>query len=50
MPNLKVVGVVLVQCNLVHNQYQKNSEVLYNFTINKSYIMLNVETSLMILS
>ena len=29
--------VALVQCNLVDNQYQQNSEVLYTFTPNKSY-------------
>ena len=27
IPNLKIVGVVLVQCNLVDNQYQQKSEV-----------------------
>ena len=27
VPSLEVVGVVLVQCNLVDNQYQQNSEV-----------------------
>ena len=38
--------VVLVQCNLVDNQYQQKSEVLYNFTTNKSYTyLLNVEPS-----
>ena len=31
--SLEVVEVVLVQCNLVHNQYQKKSEVLYTFTL-----------------
>ena len=34
IPNLKIVGVVLVQCNLVDNQYQQKSEVLYTFTPN----------------
>ena len=34
---LEVVEVVLVQCNLVDNQYQQKSEVLYTFTPNKSY-------------
>ena len=29
--------VALVQCHLVDNQYQQNSEVLYTFTPNKSY-------------
>ena len=35
VPSLEVVEVVLVQCNLVDNQYQQKSEVLYNFTRNK---------------
>ena len=34
---VKEVGVVLVQCNLVDNQYQQKSEVLYTFMPNKSY-------------
>ena len=43
MPYLEVV---LVQCNLVDNQYQQNSEVLYTFTPNKSdACLLNVEPS-----
>ena len=40
VPNLEVVGVVLVQCNLVVNQYQQKSEVLYTFTPNESYAYL----------
>ena len=42
-----VVEVVLVQCNLIDNQYQQKSEVLlYTFTPNKSYTdLLNVEPS-----
>ena len=36
VPNLKVVAVVLVQRNLVYNQYQQKSELLYPFTPNKS--------------
>ena len=41
---LKYLKVVLVQCNLGDNQYQRNSEVLYTFTSNKSYVyLLNVE-------
>ena len=44
--SLEVVEVVLVQCNLVDNQYQKNSEVLYTFTPNKSYTyLLNAKSS-----
>ena len=38
--SLEVVEVVLVQCNLVHNQYQQKSEVLHTFTPNKSYAYL----------
>ena len=46
VPSLEVVEVVLVQCNLVDNQYQQKSEVLYTFTPNKSYAyLLNVEPS-----
>ena len=40
LPSLEVVEVVLVQCNLVDNQYQQNSEVLYTVTSNKSYAYL----------
>ena len=43
-PSLEVVEVVLAQCNLVDNQYEKY-KVLYTFTPNKSYAyLLNVET------
>ena len=46
VPSLEEVEVVLVQCNLVDNQYQQQSEVLYTFTPNKSYAyLLNVEPS-----
>ena len=46
MPNLEVVEVVLVECNLVDDQYQQNSEVLYTLTPNKSFAyLLNVESS-----
>ena len=40
VPNLEVVEVVLIQCNLVENQYQQKSEVLYTVTLNKSYAYL----------
>ena len=46
MPSLQGVEVVLVRCNLIDNQYQKKSEVLYTFMPNKSYAyLLNVEQS-----
>ena len=44
--SLEVVEVVLVQYNLVDNQYQQKSVVLYTFMPNKSYAyLLNVEPS-----
>ena len=33
VPSLKVVEVVLVQCNLVDNQYQQKSEILDTFNL-----------------
>ena len=46
MPSLEVVEVVLVQCNLVDNQYEHKPEVLYTFTLNKFYAyLLSVEPS-----
>ena len=43
---VEVVEVVLVQCNLVDNQYQKKSEALYTFTPNYFCpYLLNVEPS-----
>ena len=42
----EVVEVVLVQCNLIENQYQQKCEVSYIFMPNKSYdYLLNVEPS-----
>ena len=44
--SLEVVEILLVQCNLIDNQYQQRSEVLYTFTVNKFYAyLLNVEAS-----
>ena len=46
MPSLEVVEIVLVQCNLVDNQYQQKFKVLHTFTQNKSYAyLLNVDPS-----
>ena len=45
-----VQSLFLVKCNLVDNQYQQKSEVLYTFTPNKSYAyLLNVEPRNMVL-
>ena len=44
LPSLEVVEVVLVQYNLVDNEYPQ--QVLYTFIPNKSYVyLLNVEPS-----
>ena len=44
VPSLEVGEVVIVLYNLVDNQYQQKSEVLYTFIPNKSYAsLLNVE-------
>ena len=37
MPNLEVVEVVLVHCNLVNNDYQQESRILYTFVPNKTF-------------
>ena len=43
VPILEVVEVVLVQRNLVNNQYRQKSEVLYTIRSNKCYAyLLNV--------
>ena len=46
VPSLEIHEEVLVQCNLLDNQDQQNSEVLYSFMSNKFYAyLLNVEPS-----
>ena len=37
MPHLEVVELVLVHCNLVNNDYQHNSRILYTFVPNKPF-------------
>ena len=37
VPNLEVVEVVLVHCNLVNNGYQQNSKILFTFVPNKTF-------------
>ena len=37
VPNLEVVEVVLVHCNLVNNDYQQESRILYTFIPNKTF-------------
>ena len=37
MPNLEITDVVLVNCNIVNNDYQQDSRVLYTFVPNKPF-------------
>ena len=37
LPNLEVVELVLVHCNLVNNDYQQDSRILYTFVPNKPF-------------
>ena len=36
-PHLEIKKVVLVHCNIVNNDYQQNSRVLYTFVPNKPF-------------
>ena len=37
VPHLGIVELVLVHCNLVNNDYQQNSRILYTFVPNKPF-------------
>ena len=37
VPHLEITKVVLVYCNIVNNDYQHDSKVLYTFVLNKSF-------------
>ena len=37
VPHLEITEVVLVHCNMVNNDYQQASRVLYTFVPNKSF-------------
>ena len=43
--HLKVVELVLVYCNLVNNDYQQDSRILFTFVPNKSFGSYLVEIS-----
>ena len=36
-PHLEITEVVLINCNIVNNDYQQDSRVLYTFIPNKSF-------------
>ena len=37
MPHLEIVELVLVHCNLVNNDHQQDSRILYTFVPNKPF-------------
>ena len=37
VPDLEITEVVLVHCNIVNNDYQQDSRVLYTFVPNKTF-------------
>ena len=37
MPHLEITEVLLVHCNIVNNDYQQESRVLYAFAPNKPF-------------
>ena len=41
VPRLEITKAVLVHCNIVNNDYQLDSRVLYTFVPNKSFDQLS---------
>ena len=37
VPHLEITEIVLVICNILNNDYQQDSEVLYTFVPNKTF-------------
>ena len=37
VPHLEIIELVLVHCNLVNNDYQQNSRILYTFIPNQTF-------------
>ena len=45
MPHLEIIELVLVQCNIINNDYQQDSSVLYTLNPNKLFgQLLNILT------
>ena len=38
IPHLEITELILIHCNLVNNNYQQNSRILYTFTPDKSIV------------
>ena len=46
VPNLEITEVVLIHCNIVNNDYQQDSKVLYTFVPNKPFgSLLEISTT-----
>ena len=46
VPHLEIVELVLVHCNLVNNDYQQDSRILYTFVPNKTFgSLLEISTT-----
>ena len=45
VPHLEVVELVLVHRNLVNNDYQQDSRILYTFVPNKKFLEVLLEVS-----
>ena len=37
VPHLEIAELLLIHCNLVNNNYQQNSRILYTFVPNKPF-------------
>ena len=37
VPHLEIVELILINCNLVNNNYHQNSRILYTFVSNKPF-------------
>ena len=37
VPHLEIVELVLIHCNIVNNNYQQNSRILFTFVPNKPF-------------
>ena len=37
VPHLEIVELVLIHCNVVNNNYQQNSRIIYTFVPNKPF-------------
>ena len=40
VPHLEIIEAVLIRCNIVNNDYQQDSRILYTFVPNKPFGIL----------